>query len=209
MSFDELQLAWQQQRAGLPKTTVDVAVLREVRSKSRAFKRAIFWRDVREVAASLFVTGVFGNIGWEAHLEGAVSWPAWVAAASSFAVGMYFLIDRWMMRRRATPQGEDLRTELNRAISEVEHQIWLLRNVAWWYLAPLALGPILIAVQVTFYGPEEAPFWSKVLIWVLIIGTTGLIDKWVWRLNQNAVRDQLEPRRQKLQSQLLEFETTA
>ena len=207
MSFDELQIAWQQQRATQAKTDVNADTLRDVRAKSRAFTRTLFWRDVREVLASLLVAGVFGNIGWQAHQEGAVSWPAWVAAASALGVGIYFLIDRWIMRRRAAPRGADLRTELNRAISEVEHQIWLLRNVLWWYLAPLALGPILLAVQITFYGPEEAPFWSKVLLWIIVIGTTGWVDKWIWQLNQKAVDTELEPRRQKLESQLREFET--
>ena len=169
----------------------------------------IFWRDVREVLASLVVAGVFGNFGWQAHQAGAVSWPAWTAAAAAAGVGIYFLIDRWIMRRRAAPQGEDLRTELQRSIEEVEHQIWLLRNVAWWYLVPLALGPLLIAVQITFYGPEDAPLWSKIMVWAIIIGTTGWFDKWIWQLNQNAVRDDLEPRRQNLQAQLREFDAAS
>ncbi len=206
MSFDELQLAWQQQRAAQPKTDIDADVLREVRVKSRAFARSIFWRDVREVLASLLVAGVFGNVAWQAHREGAVSWPAWLAASLGLGVGLYFLIDRWIMRRRATPQGKDLRTELNRAVDEVQHQIWLLRNVAWWYLAPLALSTILFAVQLTFFGPEDTPVWSKILLWIIIIGTTGWLDKWIWQLNQDAVRHDLEPRLRTLQSQLREFD---
>ncbi len=209
MSFDELQLVWQQQRAAQTRTVFDPAVLRDVRAQSRAFTRAIFWRDVREVLASFLVAGVFGNVAWQAHREGAVSWPAWWAAALGLGVGLCFLVDRWIMRRRAAPQGDNLRTELRRAIGEVQHQIWLLRNVAWWYLAPLALSTILLAVQITFFGPVDAPLWSKVLVWVIILGTTGWLDKWIWQLNENAVRNDLEPRLQKLQSQLREFDTVA
>ena len=209
MSFDELQLAWRRQRSAQPNTKSGAAALREVRAKSSAFARIIFWRDVREVLASFLVAGIFGNSAWSAHREGAVSWPAWTAAALGLAVGLYFLIDRRIMRRRAAPQGDDLRTELNRAIGEVEHQIWLLRNVAWWYLAPLALSTILLAVQITFFGPADAPFWAKVMVWVIIIGTTGWLDKKIWQLNQSAVRNDLEPRLQKLQSQLREFDTLA
>ncbi|GAB5558723.1 MAG: hypothetical protein SynsKO_03700 [Synoicihabitans sp.] len=207
MSFDELQTAWQHQRAALPKTEVNHDMLRDVQSQSRTFRRSVFWRDVREVLASLLVAAVFGNIGWQAAREGAVSWPAYVAAATALGVGVFFLVDRGVMRRRAAPQGDTLRAELKRAINEVEHQIWLLRNVAWWYLAPLALGPILMAVQITVYGPKAFPWWAEVLIWTLLIGTTWWFDKWIWRLNQNAVRDQLQPRRDKLRAQLREFET--
>ena len=189
MSFDELQLAWQQQRAAQPKPAFAQATLREVRTQSRAFTRMIFWRDVREVLASLVVAGVFGNFGWQAHQAGAVSWPAWTAAAAAAGVGIYFLIDRWIMRRRAAPQGEDLRTGLQRSVEGVE--------------------PLLIAVQITFYGPEDAPLWSKIMVWAIIIGTTGWFDKWIWQLNQNAVRDDLEPRRQNLQAQLREFDAAS
>jgi len=209
MSFDELQLAWQQQRAVSPQSVVDASAIREVRTKSRAFARTILWRDVREVLASFLVAGVFGHVAWSAHHEGAGSWPAWIAAALPLGVGCYFLIDRWVMRRRAVPQGGDLRTELNRAIGEVQHQIWLLRNVAWWYLAPLALSTIMLAVQLTFYGPENMPVWAELFVWAIILGTTGWLDKWIWDLNQKAVRNDLEPRLQNLQAQLREFVTAS
>jgi len=209
MSFDELQLAWQQQRAAETQPPVDAAVLREVRAKSRAFTRLIFWRDVREVLASFLVAGVFGHIAWSAHQEGADSWPAWIAAALPLGVGFYFLIDRLIMRRRTGPRGGPVRAELSRAIAEVKHQIWLLRNVAWWYLAPLALSTVFLALQITLFGPESYPVWAKVAIWILLIGTTGWLDKWIYELNQKAVRSDLEPRLEKLESQLSEFDTVS
>jgi hypothetical protein len=206
MSFDELQLAWQQQRTAEPAPRVSAETLQEVRAKSRAFARLIFWRDVREVLASFLVAGVFGHIGWQAHREGAVAWPAGTAAALALGVGLYFLADRLVMRRRTGPRGGDVRTELGRAIAAVEHQIWLLRNVVWWYIAPLALSTILLGVQITFFGPADAPLWSKIMVWVLILGTTGWVDRWIWQLNQTAVRNDLEPRLQKLQAQRREFD---
>lgn len=205
MSFDELQLAWQHDRAAENPSSANPRVLRQVRSQSRAFSRQIFWRDVREVLASFLVAGVFGNIAWQAQNEGAVAWPAWVAAALPLLVGFYFLIDRWIMRRRAAPQGEDLRTELNRAMVEVKHQIWLLRNVAWWYLAPLALSTALVVVQTTFFGPESFPLFAKVAIWVIMLGTIGWLDYYIWKLNQRAVDRELLPRLQELEARQSEL----
>lgn len=205
MSFDELQLAWQHDRAAETQPPTDAKVLRQVRAQSRAFTRRIFWRDVREVLASFLVAGVFGNIAWQAQQEGARAWPAWVAAALPLAVGFYFLIDRWIMRRRATPQGDDLHTELNRAVVEVKHQIWLLRNVAWWYLAPLALSSLLLGLQITLYGPEGFPFFAKVLILGIMLGTTGWVDWFIWQLNQRAVDRELLPRLAELESRRTEL----
>ncbi len=205
MSFDELQLAWQHDRAAETQPQADANVLRQVRSQSRAFTRQIFWRDVREVLASFLVAGVFGNIAREAQNEGATAWPAWVAAALPVAVGFYFLIDRWIMRRRAAPQGEDLRTELNRAAVEVKHQIWLLRNITWWYLAPLGLATVMLAVQITLYGPENFPLAGKIVIWAVILGTTGWVDRWIWNLNQKAVDTELLPRLAELESRQQEL----
>ncbi len=205
MSFEELQLVWQHDRQRTPAAAFDPATLSQVQANSLKFARRIFWRDVREVLASFLVAGVFGNIAWQAQIEGAISWPAWIAAILPLLVGTYFLIDRWVMRTCAVPQGNSLRIELDRAIRSVEHQIWLLQNVAWWYLAPLVLSTILLGVQITLFGPAEAPLWSKILVWVLILSTTGWVDRWIWQLNQNAVQCDLEPELAKLQVQRLEF----
>lgn len=205
MSFDELQLAWQHDREAETQPRTDAKVLRQVRSQSRAFTRRIFWRDVREVLASFLVAGVFGNIAWQAQKEGAHAWPAWIAAALPLAVGFYFMIDRGIMRRRAAPQGDDVRTELARAAVEVKHQVWLLRNITWWYLAPLAIATMMLALQITLYGPESFPWFAKVVIWGIMVGTTGWVDWLIWKLNQKAVDQELLPRLAELESRQQEL----
>ncbi len=205
MSFDELQLAWQHDQDRKIVTPFDPVALARVQANSRKFARQIFWRDVREVLASFLVAGVFGNIAWQAQLEGATSWPSWIAAILPLLVGFYFLADRWIMRSRAVPQGNRLLLELDRAIRAVEHQVWLLRNVAWWYLAPLALSTILLGVQITVFGPEGTPYWAKIAVWILIISTTAWMDRWIWQLNQNAVSSELEPHLVILREQRNEF----
>jgi hypothetical protein len=209
MNFEELQAAWQQSTHAVAPMPVDPALLAQVRRDSRKFDRMIMWRDIREVAACLLVAGVFGNVAWQASREGAGSWPAWVAAILPLGVGAFFLFDRWWSRRRTNPQGDDLCAELDRAIAAVEHQRWLLRNVGWWYLAPLALGTLCFALQITLYGPSNFPFWAKVVVWALIAGTTGWLDWFVWRLNQKAVREQLDPRLAELHARRHELEETS
>lgn len=208
MNFEELQTAWQKSTHATVPVPVDPVLFTEVRRGSRKFDRLVFWRDFREVAACLLVAFVFGKVAWEAHREGAGSWPAWLAAMLPLGVGAFFLLDRWWSRRRTSPQVDDLRAELDRAIAAVEHQRWLLRNVAWWYLAPLALGTLCFALQITLYAPSDFPIWAKVAVWGLIGGTTGWLDWFIWRLNQRAVRDQLDPRLAELRATRAELSET-
>jgi hypothetical protein len=37
---------------------------------------------------------------------------------------------------RAARQRPSLRSSIERSLAQVEHQIWLLRNIFWWYLMP-------------------------------------------------------------------------
>ena len=200
MNFEELQNAWQAD-AATSRPIVDAHLLAAVRQGSRTFSRQIFWRDVREIAASFVVAGVFGKVALDAQAEGATAWPAWVAAILPLGVAAYFLIDRYFMHRRATPQGDTVVAEIERAAAAVRHQIWLLRNVLWWYILPLALCSIMLGVQVILYGPDNFPTWARWTIGALVLLPTGLFDWWIWKLNQNAVRTELEPRLAELEQQ--------
>ncbi len=200
MNFEDLQRAWQHDAASSSRP-VDAALLAEVRKGSRAFARSIFWRDVREVAASVFVAAVFAKVALDAEAEGASAWPAWVAAILPLGVALFFLIDRLLMHRRARPRGETVAAELERAAQAVRHQIRLLRKVLWWYILPLAMCSVMLGLQLLLYAPASFPIWARWAAAVLILVPTVLFDWWVWRLNQKAVRQQLQPRLTELEQQ--------
>lgn len=206
MKFEDLQHAWQQQPADV---SVDEALTTRVKRTSRAFSRQIFWRDLREVAACVLVAIVFGKVALDAGSDGAAAtWPAWTAAALPIAVAAFFLIDRVILHRRARPQGEVLAIEIERTAMAVQHQIWLLRNVLWWYILPLALCSILIGVQIILYAPDSFPSWARWAVACLVIVPTGWIDWWVWKLNQNAIHNELEPRLAELEALREELNTS-
>lgn len=198
MNFDDLKDVWQAAPAAHPPRAIDEALLHSVRQGSRKFDRAIFWRDVREVAASLVVALVFGHIAWSAQAEGSPAWPAWLATVLPLGVAAFFLVDRARSRRRHGPSGADVLTELDRAIAAVRHQITLLRNVLWWYLLPLGLSVVLLALQIVLYLPMNVPpevaLAVKIVVALVAIGPAFAFHWWVWKLNQKAVRDDLEPR---------------
>jgi hypothetical protein len=82
------------------------------------------------------------------------------------------------------------------ALSQVEHQIWLLRNVFWWYLLPFCISIMAFFVHVSWNSSNS--LWD----FSLSVGDSGLIllviYGAIYGVNQYAVRKTLEPRRRDL-----------
>lgn len=209
MNFEDLQQVWQQDAQSASGPEVNAALLRSVKASSRKFKRRIFWRDCREVAASFLVSFVFGRAAWEANAEGNPSWPAWVAAVLPLGVAAFFLVDRWASARRHAPHGDDVLAEIDRAAAAVKHQIWLLRNVLWWYLLPLGLSAMFLALQLVLYMPTGLPanvaLTIKIVVGFCVIGPVWCFDWWVWKINQKAIRVNLEPELAELEARRREI----
>jgi len=198
MNFEDLRNLWKQESVSAVGIAGD-ELWAEVRKDSHKFSRMIFWRDLREIAASLVVAFVFGKVAWDAYLEGDPSLPAWIAAVIPLLVGVFFMVDRIYMRMNSKPKGESLLIELDRSIREVNHQIWLLRNVWWWYIIPLSISSFLLGLQIVLYGPETMPVFVKWIVGALVLLPIGFVDWWVWKLNQKAVEKELNPRLEQLQ----------
>lgn len=66
----------------------------------------------------------------------------WIAA--------FMLADRMRHKRQPPALGEPLRQRVESSLTQVEHQIWLLRNVLWWYLLPPALSILAFFGQVAW-----------------------------------------------------------
>lgn len=192
MSLDELQQTWQSQ----PEARIGVdpqVLLQEVRRNQRNFKVTIFWRDFREVfvAAAMTVFFVFQGVG---H-----GWP-WILLGGTCAwVGCYILVDRFRRRGRAARFDDSLIGRVESSLDDIEHQIWLLKNVFWWYLLPLAVGMLIVLVFTTL----DVKDFSSRIRWTgfaMFTGFCALIFAGVYWINQVAVRKELEPRRQELLS---------
>ena len=82
MEADELQRVWQSQERGRQITVDADLVLNLVRRNDRNFRCGIFWRDVREVGAALFLVAFFIYQGVSAH-----SWPAFPRGRGRFVRG--------------------------------------------------------------------------------------------------------------------------
>ena len=92
------------------------------------------------------------------------------------------------------------------SLNQVDHQIWLLRNVFWWYLLPFIIPILAFFAHVTWSTWIPSEGWLSTLFSVCFFLFLAVflfaMYGFVYWLNQNAVRTQLQPRRNEL-SQLL------
>lgn len=195
MAPDNYQQAWQAQ-ASQTRVTVDAdLLLKELERNQRTFRATIFCRDLREVATALIMIPVWFYLGAKTSSP----WTWYLTVPALLWIIAFFLVDRRRHPQRPSAPGEPLLATVKESLSQVEHQIWLLRNVFWWYLLPLT-----ISIQ-TFFGhvalrsvhnwPEAigaVAFATPMFLFLAVI--YGFID---W-LNQRAIRSQLGPRRQEL-----------
>src|SRR5690606_23197856 len=134
MDPDKFQQAWQADSA---RTRVSIDAdpfLKEMQRMQREFQSTIFWCDLREVAVAVLmipiwlVMGVFLSLPWTWYLT--VPALLWITG--------FILVDR-RRHPQTTEAGQPLLDLTQDSLAQVEHQIWLLRNVLWWYLLPCAL----------------------------------------------------------------------
>jgi hypothetical protein len=187
-----LKPAWQAQ----PRPAIDPEqLLVDVRRDRRRFAATLFWRDVREVGLSLVMVPLWVYLG--AAL--ALPWAWYLMVPTLLWYAGFLLADRRRHPRRSLDPGQPLVQCVAGSLAEVEHQIWLLRNVGWWGLWPFAVPALAFFGHIYWLaGGGRAAAGAMAGVAAVV----GLILAWVYRLNQAAVRDQLEPRRRELQALL-------
>jgi hypothetical protein len=192
MSPDELKQAWQgQSAAGELKVDADL-VLREVRRNQQSFNSVIFWRDMLEVSVGVSLVPTWLFLGARLSLP----WSWYLSVPAIIWVIACFLVERVRHAQRLPPADETLRQCLERSLADVEHQIWLLRNILWWYILPPALTAFTFVSHVAWLGRSEG--WLTFLV-LLPVFAVMIFTFWgIYSVNQNAVRTKLEPRRQEL-----------
>ena len=135
MNLEELQKSWQSQE-GQPRLTIEPdMLLKEIQRNKRNFESTVFWRDVKEVGIAFLMTAFFLYVGIRYN-----AWPLIVLAILVFYVGVFLLVDRILQRRKKPTLTGPLLECIEGSLNQVNHQIWLLKNVLWWYLLPPGVG---------------------------------------------------------------------
>jgi CubicO group peptidase (beta-lactamase class C family) len=194
MNFEDLQKAWQTQDASAKVTINADALLKLVRRDQKQFWRTILWRDVREVGVIYLMTWYFFHRGLRNG-----DWTDCLIGFGCFAVATFMVVDRLLQRRKRPAASDPLTTCVEASLRQVNHQIWLLKNVFWWYLLPVVAPLGVFVVVSSWHARHQA---SDLAGWGLYAVGGVLVYWFVYWLNQVAVKKSLEPRRQELEALL-------
>ena len=159
MNPDNFKQAWQTQSSQTRLTIDAELLLKEVRRNQQCFTAMIFWRDVREVGTALLLVPLWLYLG----VKHSLPWTWYLTVPALLWVAGYMLADRMRHKRQPPEPGEPLRQRVESSLAQVEHQIWLLRNVLWWYLLPLALSILAFFGQVA-WQERSGGWWTALAV---------------------------------------------
>ena len=197
MTFNELQNNWQSQPKKFTLTIDSDILLKEVERNRRSFELSILSRDFIEVATAIILFSFYAYVGYKTN-----NWPLILLALVSLWVAGFFVIDRLIQKRKQPKVNEILVDCIKTSLHQVNHQIWLLKNVLWWYLLPPGIGIVVFMGHIAFAevsrdGIRGSIGWLSFISGYLIF---GFFFFWgVYCLNQRAIRKELLPRKQELE----------
>ncbi|MEX0678329.1 MAG: serine hydrolase domain-containing protein [Pirellulales bacterium] len=199
MDSDKYQQAWQA-HSSETRVTIDAdLLLKEVQRNQRSFRATIFHRDFREVGIALLLLPLWLYLG----VTFSEPWTWYLMVPALIWVIGFFLVDRMRHKQKCIGPGETLLESVKESLIQVEHQIWLLRNVFWWYLLPFTIPTLAFFAHLTWRVSELV---AKDLLdvvglageFVFLVVVLSAVFYFVDYVNQRAVRTDLEPRRQEL-----------
>lgn len=200
MSADDFQKAWRAQ-SSRTRVTIDADVLlKEVLRSQGHLQATVFWRDLREIGTALVMVPVWFYLG----LTFSLPWTWYLAVPGFLWVAAFLFVDRRRHKQKPSDPGGPLLASVQESLVQVEHQIWLLRHVVWWYLLPLTIPGLAFFAQVAWRNSQN--WWQFAVGFALPALFVVAIDYLIYCLNQYAVRAQLEPRRQELLALLASLE---
>ncbi|MHC4552631.1 MAG: hypothetical protein ACYSUT_07685 [Planctomycetota bacterium] len=195
MNFEDIQKNWREQSEGESIMINTNILLKEVHRNKLSFETMIFWRDVREAGIAIILFFVFLHAGIKFD-----TWVWHVMAMGCLFVSVFLIIDRYIQKRRKKNTDISLLDYAETSLGQINHQIWLLKNVFWWYLLPIAGGGLFVGAQMAFtmnttWDAILKDFSGDVLIW-------GGLGIFIWWINQHAVKSDLQPRKEELEGLL-------
>jgi small-conductance mechanosensitive channel len=170
---NSVQEIWQSQPVEVTKMSVE-----ELRRRAGRFERKIRWRNIREYVASLIAAGLMGYFYITAHdVASRVTFALFIAAMLWIVIALHR-----MGSARRTPHDVDTLTTQQFYRAELERQLAVVKNVWWWYLAPMVPGMIGCSVSYIM-KPHHAATWAGLAFMnaLFIVSFYG-----VWKLNTRA-----------------------
>jgi hypothetical protein len=191
MNPDDLKQAWQKQSSQL--AIEPQLLLQELRRNERQFAATILCRDMREIGVALVLLPVWVVMG----ISLSSPWTWYLAMPGIAFVAGFLVVDRKRHKPRSPQPGEPLRECAARSLEQVEHQIWLLRNILWWYLLPLMVPILVFFGHLAWLSRDDG--WETVFDTAPPMAVVALVAVVIYWINQRGARC-LEARRDELRT---------
>jgi len=202
MNPDELKAVWQSQTSPR-RLTIDADVLlQQLQRNKKSFERTVFWCYFREVGVSLVMVPVWIWLGLRYDLP----WTWYLSIPALLWIAGFMVVGRIRQRRRQPKPADPLRACVEQSLAQVEHLIWLARNVLWWYLLPPTVAIAAFFGHIAWMVRDVG--WLGELVVAGMFVVAGLILGGVYWLNQEAIRNELAPRRQELRALIASLDNT-
>tara|TARA_R110002096_G_scaffold189193_11_gene369582 strand:- start:1321 stop:1971 length:651 start_codon:yes stop_codon:yes gene_type:complete len=182
MKFDELQKAWQQQDVVGQVKIEGGALLKLIRRNHRTLEGLLFRRDFIEVTVALLLVPVWIWMGTSMDLI----WTWYLVIPGLLWIAGFFVVDRLAQRKKRPQPGDPLRDSVKQSLSQIEHQIYLLKNILWWYLLPVAVPLVIFTIHQSWLNHQTWGMANQLIFF-------GLVFWGVYEMNQWAVRKKLKP----------------
>ena len=154
--------------------------IEELRRRAAKFEHRIYWRNVREYLASLFVVGLLAYFfATTQDLLSRVSFGLFMAAMLWIVVQLHR-----KGSSKKLPSGVDTVTGLRFYRAQLERQLRALTSVWSWYLAPLVPGFVVYTIGHALKVPRLAS-WVGLAFMDL---AAAAVFVWIGRMNQKAAR---------------------
>ena len=192
MNFDELQSKWQA-HDHVKQVNIDSdQLLKDVVQNYRSLESQLWRRDVGEIATAALLTFVFATLAILMHEA-----SLFLCAAGCLFVGLFLFWHRRKQQRSRSVVEDSLQSTIDASITQVQQQIWLLRNILWWYLLPLVPGIVLLLASASRQSIGNGIAEQAVIAAVGLICAAGFWH--AYRINLREVKNTLEPRRKELE----------
>ena len=210
MNFEEMKVLWDSQNEE-PLYAVNQAGLRAMLLQdSRDFRRAVLWRDLREITIGVVASAgflMFGGLLTLGQPERLVSWfNVKVAPTAGDLVAMILAAVLWLhyalwqyagrkrQERRERQFAASVLGDLDREIARTEYQIRLAQNVLWWGVLPVWAATFLFLFVTSRL--LDVSGWIVLVAAAVFLGAAVLDLRW----KQRPIQRNLLPRKHELAS---------
>lgn len=194
MKLDELQEVWQSQDTRI--AVRSALLLTSIRDKQRRHMRAIWMRNIREgwitvLASVYFICTLESDVESRLRL-----WAFYSAMGILFGVGAFRVFDNYRQKRKTAQFEESSLAFLECSLHNINHRIWLLENIFWWWILPVAIAGVLVAAQIIMLvGLPHTLLWKLGTATLIICVTLGILywgNRWTARKYWRPRKTELE-----------------